>query len=513
MVKVSSHPENTDTLPAILHAQPDPAAARGLGEILVALPKSTARRLDNPLQRAIVILMVDHRLRRQTGIILTIAVALVLLVCSTPLSRSPSASPGAPGFAPYPPARFVVVSDLHYHDTTLGCSGKAFEHYLASDRKMLRESGEILDVICSSICGQAPDFVLVPGDLTKDGERVNHKYVASLLRRIESRGTDVYVVPGNHDIRNFEAVRYVGDSTVPTESVTPAEFARLYADFGYAEAVSRDAHSLSYVAEPLPGLWLVGIDGCRYDDNRPGEPAQRGGRIRRETFKWLEQQLQQARERRIAVICMVHHAVLEHFPSQAEFLPDYVLHGHERVARLCAQYGARVVFTGHFHAQDIVKKRYPGDQFLFDVETGSAITYPCPLRIVTIEDQRMIIETENIDSTASHPRGFQEYALNDVKESLYRFSRGVLDRFWFIRSESDQLARDIADLLIAHYHGDEDPRDRHIGVHGCLGCCALGFGGRVIHGLETDPEPCDNRVILHLTSGAWSPLPSASGTD
>lgn len=108
------------------------------------------------------------------------------------------------------------------------------------------------------------DFVLVPGDLTKDGEKICHEKFAEIFRRLTDNGIPVYVIPGNHDINNPHAVRFIGDKTEPVETVTPEEFALIHSDFGYADALYRHKSSLSYVAEPVEGVWLFAIDSSKY---------------------------------------------------------------------------------------------------------------------------------------------------------------------------------------------------------------------------------------------------------
>ncbi|MBM3143142.1 MAG: metallophosphoesterase [Chloroflexi bacterium] len=88
----------------------------------------------------------------------------------------------------YPKTSFIVFSDPHIYDPTLGTEGKAFEDYLADDRKLLRESTEILEAAIAAIKSEKASFVLVPGDLTKDGERVSHELVVSYLGQLEARG-------------------------------------------------------------------------------------------------------------------------------------------------------------------------------------------------------------------------------------------------------------------------------------------------------------------------------------
>jgi len=42
------------------------------------------------------------------------------------------------------------------------------------------------------------DFVLVPGDLTKDSEPYNHRAVKAMLDKLD---VPYYVIPGNHDVK------------------------------------------------------------------------------------------------------------------------------------------------------------------------------------------------------------------------------------------------------------------------------------------------------------------------
>lgn len=93
---------------------------------------------------------------------------------------------------PLPGARIAVFSDPHYMDPgLLIADGSAFQNYLAGDRKLLKESPAILDAAITGILAAQPDIVLVPGDLTKDGERVSHEGFATALRRLRNAGAKV----------------------------------------------------------------------------------------------------------------------------------------------------------------------------------------------------------------------------------------------------------------------------------------------------------------------------------
>ena len=132
------------------------------------------------------------------------------------------------------PIKIAIISDLHVMAPELLVNeGSAFEEYLAKDRKMLRESLEILDTLVNSILELKPDLVLVTGDLTKDGERLSHQLVAAQLQRLIDAGIQVLVVPGNHDINNPDAKVFDGDSATPADTITRAEFAEIYHNMGY----------------------------------------------------------------------------------------------------------------------------------------------------------------------------------------------------------------------------------------------------------------------------------------
>jgi len=66
----------------------------------------------------------------------------------------------------------------------------------------------------------------------------------------------------------------------PVERVSPSLFKRIYDEYGYREAIAQDPSSLSYVAEPAPGIWLFAIDSAEYGNNEAlGHPVT-AGRIR-----------------------------------------------------------------------------------------------------------------------------------------------------------------------------------------------------------------------------------------
>ena len=353
--------------------------------------------------------------------------------------------------ATYPSASFIVFSDAHLFSPSLGTEGPALEEYLANDRKLLLDSTKIMDSLLDSISKIKADFVLVPGDLTKDGEKVDHELAASYLARIRATGKKVFVVPGNHDILNPGAVSYDATGSKPVPNITPEEFVQIYHQFGYDDALCRDTETLSYVAEPVPGLWLLALDDCLYRENPGRTEAVTGGAFTQQTLAWIEQMLIEAARQNKSVIVMMHHGVTEHFTGEEKYFSDYIVDNYLEVSRLLATYNARLVFTGHYHAQDITLRRFPGDKYLFDIETGSLVTYPCPYRVVTLAGATATIRSGYVISIAGHATDFPQYARSYIESGIVNLATKAIEDFGVSPPDAAKLATQVGDAFVAHY--------------------------------------------------------------
>lgn len=411
---------------------------------------------------------------------------------------------------------FAVFSDPHLYDPSLGTEGPAFEAYIFQDRKMIRESRAILNTALNSI-RKIPglDFVIISGDLTKDGERINHELFADLLRRLESDGLQVYLVPGNHDVNNPHAFAYSGNDQLPVASVSPEDFASIYADFGYGEALYRDADSLSYIAEPSPGFWLFALDSTDHDANQIlGRPVI-SGRFTQSTLHWIVQRLDEAKAKEKQVIGMMHHGLLEHFSGQSRIFPgsEYVIDDWEHVSRNLAEAGLQLVFTGHYHAQDITGRSWEIDGeviSLIDVETGSLVAYPVPYRIGSLDRSgRFTVEsryvTEIDDETGGLP--FTEYAADVLRGGVYdlTFEMGTepADQggYGLTPEQAKAIAPLIADAVTAHYRGDENPSpitQAILNTYSKSNEPTMQMLGQTLSSLWRDLPPADISVSLEL---------------
>jgi 3',5'-cyclic AMP phosphodiesterase CpdA len=406
-----------------------------------------------------------------------------------------------------PAARLLVISDPHYFAPSLGTSGPAFETYLAHDRKLIAESDAIMRALVDLVAAEDPQFVLISVDLTKDGELLSHESAAAYLREIRAKGPRVLVVPGNHDIENGGASSYAGDTTTPVDTIAAADFAKIYDEFGYQDALARDPGSLSYVAELVPGLWLLALDSCIYGDTRGS--SETGGAISEATRAWIAARLDEAKRQGIRVVGMMHHGLLEHFTQQALIFPEFLVNDRDAVAGLLSEGGVGAVFTGHFHANDITKGTPAGQtRAIYDIETGSAVTYPCPYRIVDLASDVLTITTKHVttvDYDLGGAQDFQTHAHDSLRLGLESLIANLIQAppYSLPADEAATLAPWLGDGLVAHYAGDEVmPADALAESQALL--ANPGFveqlAGVMLLSIWTDLAPLDNQVTIDLAT-------------
>lgn len=408
--------------------------------------------------------------------------------------------------------KIAVFSDPHYMDPSLiKKDGTALDKYLDEDRKLLKESPYIIEELVKRIKAEKPDIVLIPGDLTKDGEYVSNKNFADrYLKDLEASGIKVYVVPGNHDINNPHASIYNGDNKIRTKTTSKEEFAEIYNEYGYDEAIAKDENSLSYVVELSPKLRLLALDVCKYELNDfEKNTCITGGRIKPETMLFIEKQAAEAKAKGIRLFVMQHHGLVEHFPNQSIIMPEYLLDNWRACADKFIELGINVVFTGHFHAQDIVKYS-SGDKDLYDIETGSTVTYPCPYRIINYNGDILSIRSkkiEHINYSISDAKDFQSYAKNYVERGL----AGIVSSFTAgIPSENrdenllNLVGKMATDAFVAHYRGDENinqDQQKNIDMYNVIADkytipAQLKSMINVVNSVWTDLAPEDNSVDI-----------------
>lgn len=407
-----------------------------------------------------------------------------------------------------------VASDLHLMDPSLLINdGVAFQTYLSYDRKLIKESNAITQELANQIYNESPEIFLVPGDLTKDGEKVSHLKLAQYLANIESNGvTKVFVIPGNHDVNNVHAYSYNGNLQTKVDSVSPSDFKSIYNQFGYAEAYNIDTLSLSYLAKPKQKLWVLGIDALSYDENiLAGQPITEG-KFKLSTYKWVLDRLKEAKDSNAVVLGMMHHGVTEHYTGQSVVFPEYVVNGWDTISVNFAKAGLKMMFTGHYHANDITKRTAPGNaDFIYDIETGSTVTWPCPYRVMQLEGNSILnVSTKYITNINFNTNGmpFQDYAHNFLTQGLSGIVSYQLQNppYSLDAATTTVVAPHIVSAFEAHYAGDETIPASEQGFLNYLNSVGQIVLSSTIASLRTDLAPMDNNVAIPLLYSNQEPL-------
>jgi len=346
-----------------------------------------------------------------------------------------------------------VISDPHYLSEQLMDNGSAISGYDSGSGKLIKEVPLVLEQVLDNYLKSDINILLIPGDMTKDGEEQSHIDFVAKLRPLMNKGVRVYVVPGNHDIDTNKANAYKGDKIYPVKNTSAEAFINIYKDCGYASALKKDTGSLSYLAELNPDTWLLAIDSNNYKERKNNTSA---GSISAATENWIIEILNEAKQKNIQVIGMMHHGLVEHIMMQSVFFSDYVIKDWERLAPLFADLGMKAIFTGHFHANDITEFVSPAGNKIYDIETGSLVAYPFPYRFMEINKKEMKISTKNIVSTSSSPRLAEESKAIMYDRAKQIGLEKIQQRKMQLSPQTLSLITDIiAQIFVMHLEGDE----------------------------------------------------------
>ena len=332
--------------------------------------------------------------------------------------------------------RIAVISDPHVISEELAENPDAWGTTVSGSRKLLDYSKEVFDVLMAKFASEKPDILLISGDLTEDGGLKSHNYVADELAKLEAAGVKVYVIPGNHDI---------------SKAMSTSSFKEKYQAFGYDEGSEKDANSLSYACEPEPGLILIGID------------SHHNGELPEGTLNWVCTQAEKARLTGKQVIAMMHHPLFPHINGANLFIDTYTVADYETVRNRLANAGVKVILTGHFHFTDNAKDWNADKAEIYDLNTGSTISYPCDYRMLTLaldgDSPSLTVKKFRVTEVPSYEGNFQEMA----KERLATSTKSQLQNKLSTNSlatiltdeQKLELANLATDLIVVHAEGDE----------------------------------------------------------
>ena len=340
----------------------------------------------------------------------------------------------------------IVASDLHYISPKLTDHGAYFTRMIAAgDGKIVQYCEEIVEALISEVIAAKPDCLILPGDVTFNGARQSHEDLAQKLMRVREAGIPVYVLPGNHDMNNYNAASFSGDSFTRLGGISPEEFASIYAQLGFSDALSRDPASLSYIAEPVCGLRILMLDvNYPWDSNAVSE----------QTFLWLEEQLADARAAGAKVSSVTHQNIYAH---NSLLSYGYVIRNAELLRALYDQYGVRLNLSGHMHMQHIIE----GSSGLCEIASSSLLVSPCQYGIIRLSGSRGTYRTQKTDVAGwARAKGLEDDALLRFPEYADAFFRatslGQSEEMLSGAENTEEMIQFLCDVNAAYFAGRPD---------------------------------------------------------
>ncbi len=328
--------------------------------------------------------------------------------------------------------QIIVATDLHFIAPELTDGGAYFTRMIENaDGKVTAYTAPLTDAFISEVIAQRPECLILCGDLTFNGARLSHVRLAKKLNAVYEAGIPVYVIPGNHDVNSGAAASFSGDGYARVPSVTPEEFARIYEDFGYGSAIARDAQTLSYVAEPIPGVRVVMLD-----------VNSTGNLVPDETFDWLEKQLQSAKKAGAKVIAVSHQNLYAHSDLLSR---GFVIGNAERLQNMYANYGVRVNLSGHMHIQHIIA----GSAAVPEIAGSSLCVSPCQYGVIELDGSQAHYRTREADVPAwAKAAGQTDANLLDFDGCKRRFFTGRSREKTMQALVENEKAADMADFFV-----------------------------------------------------------------
>lgn len=317
------------------------------------------------------------------------------------------------------PVSFYIVSDTHYYENSLGVEGEAYDNYIKREQYFMRESGPIAEATFKRISeDKETDIVIMPGDLTKNGEIESHKSFIKELKKLKESGKKIYVITAGHDYGTSFAFR--NNKKVEAEGADFDALPEMYKDFGYGSAIAFDEPTQSYVAEICEGIRMLGI--CCDSLNQPK------GAMDERLMAWAKEQLDKAKNDNCSVFAICHYPIIPSVPV-FDLVGDAKIKEWRKVATFLADNGVELVFTGHMHIQSINEFFSENGNRLIDICTSCLPGSPAKYRKVTIDNNSVLkVESIDIGDFDWDTKGLtpQEYCYNQFHSSIVERIYGAL---------------------------------------------------------------------------------------
>jgi len=315
-----------------------------------------------------------------------ISLFMMLLICSNPAIA-------------FVKSKFMTLSDIH-----LKLKGK--------NTMMLSESSLEIAEACVKKANEIKDldFVLIPGDLTNDGEPWNLDTIKMVLDNLK---IPYYVVLGNHDLSPIQ----MNPDKPPFSSVSKSTFVWAFQGHGFNSPKSW------WSTDPVEGLHIIGLDST--------VPGSWGAHISDAQLRWLEKDLSE-NNTKINII-LLHHGLVadtkyDHTDAWGKFLVDNA----EEVLKILKRHQVKFVIHGHHHLSNV--QTVDGITHFASPSTSS---YPTRYTIFDLTPSTLTYKNEWVP--------IDKGLIDQAKESL------VIDKWWGAPFPEENRR----EIMLKQYSGEE----------------------------------------------------------
>ncbi len=365
------------------------------------------------------------------------------------------------------PVSFYLLTDTHYFENKLGAEGKAFEEYMQCEQYFLKESSAIVKSTFAHISeDKETDIVIIPGDLTKNGEKESHKSFIKELYKLKECGKKIFVITAGHDYNDW-SYAYKNDERIQVEGTDFSELCDMYRDFGYGDAIAIDKETHSYAAEITEGIRMLAI--CCDSLNQPK------GAMDNRLMAWAKEQADKAKKDGCSVFAICHYPIIPPVPA-FDLVGDAKIKDWRKIASFLADNGIELILTGHMHIQSINEYYSNKGNRLIDICTSCLTGSPAKYRKITVDENSVLkVETINVEDFGINMNGLatQEYfdkqfsdaiiarickALSGgngiiklfksfVRKHFEKVSVGTISRLLFIKTDKSLKNKKLSELI------------------------------------------------------------------
>jgi 3',5'-cyclic AMP phosphodiesterase CpdA len=210
-----------------------------------------------------------------------------------------------------------------------------------SDPHFGTEQAPVAEALVRWVREQAPDAVLLTGDVTQRATTAQFEAARAFLARLDV--PRVLAIPGNHDI----PLLHLG--------------ARMFAPYG------RWTHAFGPQLEPewdAPDVLVLGLNTTRAWRHKDGE-------LSPEQIERVARRLQRAAPGQLRIVAVHQPVAVTRREDEAN-----LLHGHEQAVSIWRRAGADLIMGGHIHLPFVrrLPGLRPGSRVVWAVQAGTALS-------------------------------------------------------------------------------------------------------------------------------------------